>query len=359
MSSRLVSVFCEMVRIDSESGNEQAFLDYLARLFVQDLGASCQFDGFGNLVARVPARHCADKPPVLFGCHGDTVKPGRGIVPVVKDGVVRSQGDTILGADDKAGIAELYEAVLTATQHPPLEIVITREEETGLVGAKNLDVSLLTAQMGFILDGDTIDSVVIGGPSHMLIDVEITGRAAHAGMEPEKGVSAIRAAAHAISILKEGWVDPQTTCNVGIIEGGRIRNGVPEKAFVKAECRSLDHDTCLAYSDTIKEAFEVSARAIGAQAEVKLELGYRAMRVPDDAPVLAAARQAIERAGLTPDLRVICGGTDASILNAKGIQSVILGVGGRAEHSSDEHIYISDMEAAVKLLHHLFAVLCE
>lgn len=227
------------------------------------------------------------------------------------------------------------------------------------MGARNLDVSLLTAQMGFILDGDTINSIVVGGPSHMMIDVKITGRAAHAGMEPEKGISAIRAAAHAISILKEGWVDPETTCNVGVIEGGRIRNGVPEHAFIKAECRSLTHDKCLAYSQTIKEAFEVSARAMGAQAEVKMELGYQAMRVPETAPVLAVARQALQRAGLTPEQRVICGGTDASILNAKGVQCVILGIGCRAEHSSDEHIYISDMEMAVKVLHHLFDVLCE
>ena len=196
MDSRLVAVFCEMVKIDSESGNEKAFLDHLAGLFARDLGATCQFDGFGNLIARVPGKNCGDgKPAVLFGCHGDTVKPGQGIVPVVEGGVVRSRGDTVLGADDKAGIAELYEAILTASQHPPIEIVITREEETGLTGAKNLDVSLLTAKMGFVLDGDTLNSVVVGGPSHMVIDVEITGRAAHAGMEPEKGISAIRAAA--------------------------------------------------------------------------------------------------------------------------------------------------------------------
>lgn len=359
MNNRLVDVFCDMVRIDSESGNEKAFLDYLSELFTKDLGASCQFDGFGNLIARVPAKGCGEKPAILFGCHGDTVKPGQGIVPVVVDGVIRSQGDTILGGDDKAGIAELYEVILTAKQHPPIEIVITREEETGLVGARNLDVSLLTAKMGFILDSDTVDSIVVGGPSHMIIDVEVTGRAAHAGMEPEKGISAIRAAAHAISLLKEGWVDPQTTCNVGVIEGGQIRNGVPEKAFVKAECRSLDHDTCIAYSETIKAAFEVSARAIGAKADVKMDLGYRAMKVPEDAPVLAAARKALVRAGLTPDVRVICGGTDASILNAKGIQSIILGIGCRSEHSSDEHVYVSDMETVVQVLHHLFALFCE
>jgi tripeptide aminopeptidase len=359
MSERLVDVFCEMVKIDSESGNEQAFLEYLSDLFSRNLNAECALDSYGNLIARVAAKNCDGKLPVLFGCHGDTVKPGIGIEPVIADGVIRSRGDTILGGDDKAGIAELYEAVLSAERHPEIEIVITREEEIGLVGAKNLDVSDIKSRMGFVLDGDTTDSIVIGGPSHMIIDVEISGRAAHAGMEPEKGISAIRAASQAICLLKEGWVDSQTTCNVGIIEGGRIRNGVPEKAFVKAECRSLDHDTCIAYSDTIKEAFEVAAKAVGAVADVKLDLGYRAMTLSEDAPVIAVACRALKLAGVTPDIRVICGGTDASVYSEQGIQSVILGIGCRSEHSADEHVVIADMVMMVRVLHHLFDVLCE
>ncbi|KPJ68367.1 hypothetical protein AMJ44_06590 [candidate division WOR-1 bacterium DG_54_3] len=359
MSKRLIDVFFQMVRIDSESGNEKTFLNYLADLFRNDLGAVCVFDAFGNIIASVPAKNCIGKPTILFNCHGDTVKPGTGIEPIVVDGVIRSKGDTILGADDKAGISELYEAVFTTDHHPELEIVITREEETGLMGARHLDVTEMKARMGFVLDGDKLNSIVIGGPSHMIIDVEIKGKAAHAGMEPEKGISAIRAASHAISIIKEGWVDSETTCNVGIIEGGQIRNGVPEKVSIKAECRSLNHDTCIAYSNTVKEAFEVSARAIGAVADVKLDLAYRAVRIPEDASVLNTARKALEKTGLTPDTRIVCGGTDASILNGKGIQSVVLGIGCRAEHSKDEHIYVSDMETVVRVLHNLFVVLCD
>lgn len=359
MSKKLVDLFCKMVRIDSESGNEKTFLNYLADLFYNDLGAVCAFDAFGNLIARVPAKNCSSKTPILFVCHGDTVKPGTGIVPVVVDDVIRSEGDTVLGADDKAGIAELYEAMFTADHHPELEIVITRAEETGLAGARHLDVAEIKARMGFVLDGDKLDSIVIGGPSHMIIDIEITGRAAHAGMEPEKGISAIRAASNAISIIKEGWVDSETTCNIGTIEGGLIRNGVPEKVFIKAECRSLNHDTCIAYSNIVKEAFEVSARAIGAVADVKLDLAYRAVRLSEDASVLITACKALEKTGLTPNTRIVCGGTDASILNGKGIQSVVLGIGCREEHSNNEHIYVSDMETAVRVLQNLFEVLCD
>ena len=359
MSSRMVGAFQDMVRINSESGEEKAFLEYLSELFSRDLHAECAFDAFGNLIARVKAKNCHADQPILLSCHGDTVKPGRGIDPVLENGVIRSRGDTILGGDDKAGIAELYEAILTAERHPAIEIAITRQEEVGLVGARNLDFGVLKSKMGFVLDGDTPDSIVVGGPSHMVIDVEITGKAAHAGMEPQKGISAIRAASHAIATIKEGWVDAETTCNVGMIEGGRIRNGVPEKAFVKAECRSLNHEMCIAYSDVIRQAFEVAARAIGATADVRMDLNYRASRISEDAPVVALACRALEAVGLTPDVRLICGGTDASIYNENGIQSVVLGIGCRAEHSSDEHIYVADMEKTVQILQRLFDLFCD
>ena len=179
MNPSVVDAFCAMVRIDSESGEEKEFLTYLADLFRADLGATCAFDAFGNLIARVPAKGCEGKPPVLFSCHGDTVKPGKGIQPVIVEGVIRSGGDTILGADDKAGIAELYHAVRTAARHPQLEIVVTREEELGLIGASHLDTSQLQAKTGFVLDSDAFDRIIIGGPSHMVLDIEVTGRAAH------------------------------------------------------------------------------------------------------------------------------------------------------------------------------------
>jgi len=145
-----------------------------------------------------------------------------------------------------------------------LEIVVWREEEIGLVGAKHLDTTCLKSKMGFLIDMDALDVVVIGGPSHMIIDIEITGKAVHAGMEPEKGISAIRAASSAITSLKEGWIDGETTVNVGIIEGGGIRNRVPEKARIKVECRSLAHEKCLSQSEVIKDVFETTVKSIGA-----------------------------------------------------------------------------------------------
>jgi len=352
MSDRLVSTLFEMVRIDSESGKEERFISYLKELFETEFGAKCFLDNYGNLVATLSARG-SRRAPVLFGCHADTVSPGIGIEPLVEDGIIRSKGDTILGADNKAGIAELVEAIRTADQHPPLEIVVTREEEIGLGGSRHLDLSLLTAEMGFVVDGDALDSVVVGGPSHMLIDVEITGKAAHAGMEPEKGISAIKAASCGISVLREGRIDDETTVNVGIIQGGEIRNGVPAKAQVKLECRSLTHEKCEAQGELIADLFNATARALGARASVKSELAYKAVSIPEDAEVVRIAKRAVSSVGIDPKVRIIRGGTDASIYNEKGIQSVVVGTGVQTEHTTDEHIAVSDMGKAVRMIRHI------
>jgi len=220
MSERMVKQFMDMVKIDSESGNEEKMIDYLIEEFTK-IGAKAEKDDYGNLIAKMDARGCSGKDPILLSCHADTVLPGIGIEPILKDGVIRSKGDTILGADDKAGISEMLEALRVAEIMPPIEIAISRQEEVGLLGVKNLDFSKITAKKGFLLDNDTLDTIVIGGPSYFAIDVNITGKAAHAGMEPEKGISAIQAAAKAISALRLGRLDKDTTANVGVINGER------------------------------------------------------------------------------------------------------------------------------------------
>jgi tripeptide aminopeptidase len=159
---------------------------------------------------------------------------------VLKDGVIRSSGDTILGADDKAGIAEMLETLRIAPVRPPIEIAISRQEEVGLLGVKNLDFSQISARRGFLLDNDTLDTIITGGPSYFAIDVTVTGRSAHAGMEPEKGINAIQAASRAIGALTLGRLDAETTANVGIINGGMIRNGVPATCTFAAEVPQPD-----------------------------------------------------------------------------------------------------------------------
>ncbi|HSQ34607.1 MAG TPA: M28 family peptidase, partial [Candidatus Binatia bacterium] len=181
MSQRMIKQFMKMVTIDSESGNEARFIAYLLAEF-KKLGADARTDAYGNLVAKLPAKKSDSNEPILLSCHADTVMPGRGIRPKIEDGVIRSQGDTILGADDKAGIAEMLEALRVAKVRPPVEVAVSRQEEVGLLGIKNLDFSLLSARRGFLLDNDTLDTIVIGGPSYFALDVDVKGRSAHAGM---------------------------------------------------------------------------------------------------------------------------------------------------------------------------------
>lgn len=359
MNERIVGTLCEMVQISSESGDEAEFISYLQQKLTRDFGATCTLDSYGNLIAKIPAKNCSVADPLLFAMHADTVKPGRGIKPIVQEGMVRSSGDTILGGDCKAGIAEFVEAVQTATKHPPLEVVVTREEEIGFGGARHLDYGLIKAKKGFLLDMDAMDTIVVGGPSHMLIDVEIVGRAAHAGMEPEKGISAIKAAANAISIINDGRIDYETTANVGIIEGGLIRNGVPEKVSIKAEVRSLNHQKCIQLSDTVKAVYEVAARAMGATATVNLTLAYKATQISPDTAMVKLTRTALNSVGIEPRIISITGGLESALYNEKGIETIPIGNGVQAEHSTDEHILVADMEKIVKVLHYLFDHFCQ
>ena len=348
----LIDLFCDLVRVDSESGNESPFVEFAADLLKRELGATCELDAYGNLIARVEAKG-SEGAPVVLCAHADTVKPGVGIEPVVEDGVVRSAGETILAADDKAGLAEIIEAIRTAERHPPIDVVLTLGEEVGLLGARNLDLDRVRAKIAFVIDGEHLHDVVIGGPTHILLDVTIIGRAAHAGMEPEKGISAIRVASVAIANMPEGRIDEETTANVGVVEGGLVRNGVPEKCSLKAECRSLDHDKALAQARAMREAFEQAASEAGAQAEIDETIAYEARAINESAPVAQAALAAVRSVGFEPEAKTITGGTDALILCNRGVDAVVLGTGVRDAHATSEHIAVSDLEKASAILRNL------
>jgi len=355
-TERMVAQFMEMVQIDSESGNEARFMAWLLPR-LEEVGATAQLDTYGNLVARIPGKG-SDAEPVLLSCHGDTVKPGVGIVPVLLDGVIRSKGETILGADDKAGIAEMLEALRVAPVHPPVEIAISRQEEVGLLGVKNLDTSLLKARRGFLLDNDVLDGIIIGGPSYFALDITVKGRAAHAGMEPEKGINAILAAAKAISALTLGRLDAGTTANVGIIQGGMIRNGVPDTCTFMAECRSLDHAKAQAAADEMVAVIQREVAAAGAQVEIQVNNLCKAVDIPTDSWTVRIAQKALAKQGIQATAGLMCGFTDASIYNNVGIEMAVVGIGARLEHSCDEHIYVEDMERAVAMMVEILALSC-
>jgi len=348
----LVDLFCDMVRIDSESGNEAAFVRYAADLLERELGASCELDAYGNLIARVEGK-ASERDPVALCAHADTVKPGVGIEPIVEEGVIRSAGETILGADDKAGLAEIVDGVRMAERRPPVEIVVTLGEEVGLLGSQHLDLDKVRSKTAFVIDGEYLHEIVIGGPTHISMDITVVGRAAHAGMRPEKGISAIRVAAQAIARMPEGRIDPETTANVGTIEGGLVRNGVPERCTLKAECRSLNHDKAIAQARAMREAFEAAAAEAGARVEIDENVAYRAHASDRDAPVVRAAVDAVRSLGLEPDVKLITGGTDALVLCNRGIEAVVLGTGGGDAHATTESIAVDQLEGGAKLLRNL------
>ncbi len=348
-TDRLVAQFMDMVQVDSESGDEAAFMAWLLPV-LKEMGAEAGLDAYGNLIAKLPGKESVAEA-ILLSCHGDTVKPGKGIRPVLAGGVIRSSGDTVLGADDKAGIAEMLEALKVAPVHPPIEIAISRQEEIGLLGVKNLDYSRLTARKGFLLDNDTLDTIITGGPSYFALDVTVTGKSAHAGMEPEKGINAIVAAARAIGALRLGRLDAETTSNVGIIQGGLIRNGVPDSCTFMAECRSLDHAKGQALADELVATIRREVEAFGATVDIKVNNLCRASHIdPAEAWTVQIAKRALAAQGIKAEAAHMCGFTDASIYNNQGIEMAVVGIGARQEHSTAEHILVEDMERAVAMM---------
>ena len=277
-----------------------------------------------------------------------------GIKPVLENGVVRSGGDTILGADDKAGIAEVLEALRTAPVRPPVEFAVSRQEETGLQGVKNLDFKRLKAKRGFLMDNDTLDTIVIGGPSYYAIDVKVIGRGAHAGMEPEKGINAILAAAKAIAALKLGRLDAETTANVGVIQGGLIRNGVPDACTFLAECRSMVHEKAEKLAAEMVKIIREQVEACGAKVEISSNNLCKAVKIPESSPAVQTALKALKGVGVQAKCIYITGFTDASIYNNQGIEMAVVGIGAQNEHTTRECVAVADMEKAVAFLHEAF-----
>jgi len=347
-SQRLVDSFCEFVRISSETPNDKEFVSYMEKLLVKE-GAKTVKDKFGNLIAKFPALNSTKKESIAFGCHADTVKPGLGIEPVVKDGLITSKGETILGADDKAGIAEFLEAFRTAKKRPPIEFILTRCEEMATEGSFNMDYSLVDSKIGYILDEEGIDIVVVGAPTKFALYVEYSGVSAHAS-EPENGVSAIIPAAKAITMLKLGRIDHETTANVGIIEGGQVVNGIPDKVKLVAECRSCDHNKAVALSKEMERIFKLAADENNVKVDIKSEIKYYSFKISETHPVVKYAIDAMSKNGIKPITEVITGGLDANNFNRNGIVTATLGVGCRDIHTKEETAVVKDMETITKSL---------
>ena len=365
---RLVDSFIRMTAISSVSGQEHEFRDYLRKEF-EKRGFSVEEDGAGNasggtsgnLLITVPGTK--NLSPLLFAAHMDTVEPGRNIKAVIADNeVIKSSGETILGADDKAAIAALLESVDIISENqlecPPLEILFTVSEERGLLGIKHFDFSKLNARFGYTLDGGgSPGTVVIKSPCQNEIEYIAYGIAAHAGIDPENGLNAIKLTAIAMAQMPCGRIDEETTCNFGIIRGGRARNIVADECLVRGEARSLDREKLDRLTQELQDQFVRSVTEGGGQAEVKVGFLYPQVSLRADDEVVKLAVKAIENIGLPPQLIETGGGSDASIINAY-IPCANLGIGMQEVHTTREHILIKDLIDDVRLILAIIAEYC-
>ncbi len=341
---RLTKTLIDLICIDSPTGEEDA-IDRELSSRLTALGFKVQHDTFNNLVATLPG----EGEPVLLSAHMDTVDPGRGIKPSLDGDQLRSDGTTILGGDCKAGISIVLEALTSVVEsgmaHVPVEVAFTRAEEGGLVGVHHLDFSLLSAKRGMVFDGEGPASrISVSAPSQNVVTGNITGRAAHAGVEPEKGISALIIAAEILTQLPLGRIDFETTANVGRFEGGLKRNIIPEHAFLDGEIRSRDNAKLDWYSNEFRRVFdEAAARYPDAGVSLEIRNTYQAYKVDPSHPTVDMIGRALADIGLEPSLEATGGGSDANVFVENGIVALPVGIGVRAFHTVQETAMITEI----------------
>lgn len=360
----VLNYFIELVKISSESGNELNIAKKLKK-DLEALGAKVQFDNSktisncSNLYAYFQGN--SSKETILFSAHMDTVKPGKNIKPIVKNGIISSSSDTILGADDKAGIAEIIYAIKklkeNGIEHPPIEVVFTVLEEIGLNGSKNLDFKLIKSKSGFIFDTGDVSSIVNGAPFYNSFKIRFFGREAHAGVAPQKGVNAIKVGAMAISKYPTGRIDKDTTCNIAQIEGGLALNIVPNLVVIKGEIRS--HSKTKLEKIT-KRIIDISNSIVdkidGAKVEINITSEFVGYKTKTQSEVVQKAKKAIKKTGLKPKILLSGGGSDANNFAQRGMEVVVLGTGMKNAHTLNEFVKISNME---RVIQNIYNIICE
>src|SRR5438034_6803856 len=359
MPSEVVDLFTELAAISSPPGEERPVADAVTR-YLRDLGLTVDEDdagaavgsNMGNLYCRVEPSGNGGGTPIFLCAHLDTVPPEGPLEPVIEAGVVRNAGGTILGADNKSAVAAMLEGtrrVLAENRpHAGVELVFTPKEEVGLLGAAAFDHTRLKARIGYVYDqAAPIGDVILGAPYSHSMEVRFHGRAAHSGMYPEEGRSAIAAAARAIADLRLGRIDDETTANVGIVHGGTAGNIVPEWCTFLAEARSHDERKL---QDVVQEMLDAIAFAAGledCEVETEVHKSYRGYRFRRDDEVVRIAHVALERSGFTPSYGLSGGAADANVFNERGLQCLNLANGMQDIHTPDERIAVDDLERMV------------
>lgn len=366
---RLLDTFLKLVVIDSESLSEGAIQKYLAAelkklgctVFIDKAGKKIGSDAQGNIIATFKGTRSGK--PFLLSSHMDTVRPGKGVKPQVKNNRVTSGGDTILGADDKSGLAIILEVLRTLKeqklQHGPVQVIFTLNEENGMLGAKNLDYSKIKGCDGLILDNESVDELLIQGPEVRDFKVYIKGVAAHAGVCPEKGISALEVAAKALSLMKTGRVDKETVCNFGVVHGGEVTNVVMPYLELKAEARSLSPKKLEKQIKHMKDCFAKAAKAftkrvdgktIKPQITIETPLRYGTLNVPKTAPAVKLVQAAAKKNGVNLKLAASGGGCDANVMCQHGLLMPNLGLGVQKCHTTEEYLEMKEFCQAAAIV---------
>lgn len=357
---RMMETFKRLIEIDSVSGDEARIHDFLKQYF-KTLGLEVTEDqsrektglGANNLIARLRGKR--DVVPLLFSAHTDTVEPGKGIKMIEKNGHVYSQGMTILGADDKAGIAIMLEAIQRIQEEKietgEVEFILSPGEEVGLLGAAALDMNLIKARMGYVLDSEgAVGRVTTASPTLYMYEVTITGKAAHAGIEINKGISALNILQNALNNIRTGQIDKNTTANIGFLEGGKAANIVMESLLVKGEVRAIDPMQAESLIQEMRQAFEIAASKYNGKVKFhikKMATGYNLSEKTAVMKLLSLANNKLENKMIS---ETSGGGSDANIFNEHGKQVVNLSIGYKKIHTTEETIAIDEIEKATCLV---------
>ena len=359
-NDRILNEFLKLAKIEAPTRDERKMADTL-KAELELLGFSVSEDdagkaiggNTGNLFAIRKGTISGD--PLLLCAHMDTVKPVTGKHAVVEGDTIHSGGDTVLGADDLAGVVEIFEAVRSVDEEGKpcrdLEILFTVSEEFFLKGAENFDASVCKAKEAYILDVDgDIGTAVLAAPTGIRFIANVKGKSAHAAIAPEEGINAIAIAAKAIAAMKLGRLDNETTASIGIIKGGEQGNIVPDSCFVEGETRSLSSDKAMTQCHHMQECFENAAAELGGSVSFEITKVYDAYGVPEDSAVVRRFKNACEAVGIEPKLTSSTGGSDNSVLSQKGLQGIVVACGMHEIHSVNEYTKLSELTAMAKVV---------
>ncbi|MEG0068998.1 M20/M25/M40 family metallo-hydrolase [Cetobacterium sp.] len=357
--NRIVKNFLEMVKISSPSKNERAIGDYLINV-LKELGLEVTEDNAGeinggncgNIIGVLKAE---GKKKYLFSAHMDTVVPCEKINPIVENGIIKSDGTSVLGGDDKGGIAAIIEMLQVIKEnkldHPEIVVVFSMAEEIGLLGSKAFEIEKYSIDYGFILDSSgKPGKIITKAPSAARGKLTIVGKPAHAGISPENGINALTVAAHAITKIKLGRVDAETTSNIGVVSGGQATNIVMPTVELDYEARSLSNEKLNLLLEETFEIFEKVCKEFGATFENKVNVEYPGFALDDNEKVIEIVMDACKKIDLKGETASSGGGSDTNIYNSKGIPSVNLAVGMTKVHTLEEYIEIKDLVDLSKML---------